>query len=159
MTRPTDRRNAGRDAASHSALDGFLCFSIYSTSLAFSRFYKPLLDKLGLTYPQYLAISLLHGKDDQTVGELGDQLFLDSSTLTPLLKRLEAAGLILRRRDSADERVVRITLTDKGREIGAQAACVPEETLRATGLTLEQLGAMERELNALRERLMAVSAP
>jgi DNA-binding MarR family transcriptional regulator len=157
MSKTIDRRRARQSAASHAALEGFLCFSVYSTSLAFSRFYKPLLDRLGLTYPQYLAISLLHGQDDQTVGELGDQLFLDSSTLTPLLKRLEAAGLIMRRRDSADERVVRITLTDKGREIGAQAACVPQETLRATGLTLAQLGALEGELNALRERLLSAS--
>lgn len=152
MTQPTDRSRP-RQGRPDAALEGFLCFAVYSTGLAFNRFYKPLLDRLGLTYPQYLAITLLHGKDDQTVGELGDQLFLDSSTLTPLLKRMEAAGLIDRRRDSADERVVRITLTDKGRAIGLEAACVPQEVLHATGLTLEKLGDIEGELVDLRERL------
>jgi DNA-binding MarR family transcriptional regulator len=135
------------------ALAGFLCFAVYSAGLAFNRFYKPLLDRLGLTYPQYLAMILLHAKDDQTVGELGEQLFLDSSTLTPLLKRMEAAGLVTRRRDTADERVVRIGLTNKGREVAAAATCIPQETLRATGLTLERLGEMEADMVALREQL------
>ncbi len=154
MTKPTDRPRPSHGTRPDAALEGFLCFAVYSTGLAFNRFYKPFLDRLGLTYPQYLAITLLHGKEDQTVSELGDQLFLDSSTLTPLLKRMEAAGLIDRRRDSADERVVRITLTDKGRAIGTEAACVPQEVLHATGLTLEKLGDIEGELVELRERLM-----
>ncbi len=121
--------------------------------LAFNRFYKPLLDKLGLTYLQYLAVVLLRTRDGQTVGELGEQLFLDSSTLTPLLKRLETGGLVERRRDAADERVVRITLTARGREIAAEAACIPDETLRATGLTMARLADLEAELVALRGQL------
>ncbi len=144
-------------ASSPAALSGFLCFTVYSVGLAFNRFYKPLLDELGLTYPQYLAVTLLREREDQSVSELGDQLFLDSSTLTPLLKRMETAGLVVRRRDTADERVVRITLTDKGREVAAAAACVPDEVLRASGMTLEKLGALEEELIALREQLQRAS--
>lgn len=152
------RERAGGTPASREALDGFLCFAVYSTGLAFNRFYKPILDRLGLTYPQYLAISLLGAKDDQTVGELGDQLFLDSSTLTPLIKRLEAAGFVSRRRDTADERVVRVTLTDKGRAVAAEAACVPQDVLRATGLTIERIGELEQSLVALRDRLLTGAA-
>ncbi len=154
----TDQGCEPAAATSRQALDGFLCFTVYSTGLAFNRFYKPILDELGLTYPQYLTMILLGAKDDQTVGELGDQLFLESSTLTPLIKRLEAAGLVSRRRDTADERVVHVMLTDKGRQVAVKAACVPEETLRATGLTLAELGEMERALIALRERLRAYPA-
>ncbi len=154
MTKPTDRPRPAMAPDPTPPSKAFCALQFYSTGLAFNRFYKPFLDRLGLTYPQYLAITLLHGKEDQTVSELGDQLFLDSSTLTPLLKRMEAAGLIDRRRDSADERVVRITLTDKGRAIGTEAACVPQEVLHATGLTLEKLGDIEGELVELRERLM-----
>ena len=98
-------------------LSEFLCFAVYSASHAFNRVYKPLLDELGLTYPQYLAMVLLWERDDQTVGSLGEKLFLESSTLTPLLKRLEALGHIRRTRDPNDERQVRVRLTDKGRAI------------------------------------------
>jgi len=90
------------------ALDDFLCFGVYSTGLAFNRLYKPLLDRYGLTYPQYLVMVALARRDDQTVGELGGQLFLESNTLTPLIKRLEAAALVTRQRDTKDERVVRV---------------------------------------------------
>lgn len=115
--------------------------------------YKPLLEPLGLTYPQYLALSALWAEDGQTVGQIGAALMLDSNTLTPLLKRLEQAGWITRRRDSADERQVRLTLTDEGRALGARAAEVPLCFLDRTGLTVEEAAGMRDDLTALRDRL------
>src|SRR6202521_5867464 len=108
-----------------------LCFAIYSTAHAFNRVYKPLLDRLGLTYPQYLVMLVLWEGDGLTVKEIGERLFLDSGTLTPLLKRLEAAGRVHRTRDHADERQVRVTLTDAGRALREQAAAVPPMLLCA----------------------------
>lgn len=98
-------------------LDDFLCFAIYSTNLAVNRVYKPLLDELDLTYPQYIVLIALYDQDDQTVGGLGDKLFLDSSTLTPLLKRMEVMGHVTRQRDPEDERQVRVRLTPQGRSV------------------------------------------
>src|SRR5258706_16439520 len=102
-------------------LGEFLCFAVYSASHAFNRVYKPLLDELGLTYPQYLVMVLLWEQDDQTVGSLGEKLFLESSTLTPLLKRLEALGYVKRTRDPVDERQVRVRLTERGRALRERA--------------------------------------
>ncbi|WP_374940218.1 MarR family winged helix-turn-helix transcriptional regulator [Pedomonas mirosovicensis] len=138
-----------------SGLDRFLCFGIYSTGLAFNRVYKPLLDKLGLTYPQYLAMVVLWQRDGQTVGELGEKLFLESNTITPLIKRLEAAGYLTRRRDTADERVVRVFLTETGRGLAQQAACVPEQILTASGITQEKLDEIQTALITLRRNLRA----
>ena len=98
-------------------LSNFLCFAVYSANLAFGRAYKPLLDPLGLTYTQYVALVALRESDDQTVGVLGEKLFLESNTLTPMLKKLEALGYIQRRRDPADERQVRVSLTPAGRDV------------------------------------------
>lgn len=134
-------------------IDGLLCFAVYSTGLAFNRVYKPILDRLGLTYPQYLVMVALGERDGQTVGELGDQLFLESNTLTPLIKRLEAAGMVTRRRDTADERVVRVSLTAKGQSIVHEAHCVPAEIFTATGLTLDQIRNIQGALVVLRENL------
>ena len=142
-------------SAGASPLGPLLCFSIYSTGLAFNRVYKPLLDRLGLTYPQYLAMIVLWHRDGQTVSELGEQLFLESNTLTPLLKRLEAGGFVTRRRDRADERVVRISLTDHGRALAGEAACVSDEIMRATGLTAEDVEDLNRVLGSLRGALRA----
>lgn len=136
--------------------EDFLCFSVYSTGLAFNRIYKPLLDRLGLTYLQYLAIVALGRQDDQTVSALGEKLFLESNTLTPLLKRLEAAGLVERRRSVADERVVRITLTDKGRATAEQARCVPGELLETTGIAAEELEALNSAMKKLRGQLRGI---
>ena len=94
-----------------------LCFAIYSANLAFGRAYKPLLDELGLTYTQYIALVALSEEDDQTVSILGEKLFLESNTLTPILKKLESSGLITRHRDPADERQVRVNLTPAGRDL------------------------------------------
>lgn len=130
-----------------------LCFALYSAAHAMQAAYKPLLDPLGLTYPQYLALSALWAEDGQTVGQIGAALMLDSNTLTPLLKRLEQAGWITRRRDSADERQVRLTLTDAGRALGQRAAEVPACFLDSTGLTLDQATVLRADLTALRDRL------
>ena len=99
------------------SLADFLCFAVYSTNLAFGRAYKQLFEELGITYPQYATLIALNEAGDQTVGELGDKLFLESSTLTPLLKRLEAAGYVTRRRDAEDERQVRVSLTPEGKAV------------------------------------------
>lgn len=126
-------------------LDDHLCFSIYAAGLAFNRVYKPLLDRYGVTYPQYLAMVALSGREGQAVSELGETLFLESNTLTPLIKRLEGAGLVTRARDAADERVVRVSLTDAGRALLRDAeACVPGAVLAATGLDRDRLA----DLNA-----------
>lgn len=98
-------------------LPNFLCFAVYSANLAFGRVYKPILDRLGLTYTQYIALVALGDEDDQTVGDLGDHLFLESNTLTPMLKKLESMDLISRQRDPADERQVRVKLTQAGRRM------------------------------------------
>src|ERR1700730_6884427 len=111
-------------------LGEFLCFAVYSASHAFNRVYKPLLDELGLTYPQYLVMVLLWEQDDQTVGSLGEKLFLESSTLTPLLKRLEALGHVKRTRDPVDERQGRVRLTDKGRAIRERRGRSPIASLK-----------------------------
>lgn len=135
--------------------DRFLCFALYSTGLAFNRVYKGLLNELGLTYPQYLVIVALLHRDAQTMSELGDRLFLESNTLTPLVKRLEAAGLVTRRRGGADERVVRVSLTDAGRGLGEPIACVPQEVLKATGMSVDQLTGLQKGLLALGDNLRA----
>lgn len=134
-------------------LEDLLCFAVYSAGHAFNRVYKPLLDGLGLTYPQYLAMVLLWERDDQTVGDLGERLFLESSTLTPLLKRLEALGLVGRSRDPADERQVRIRLTQEGRALREKAREVPACILEASGLRLEDLRRLQSEIAGLREAL------
>lgn len=135
-------------------LENLLCFTVYSTAHAFNRVYKPLLDALGLTYPQYLVMLTLWQQDDQTVGAIGEKLMLESSTLTPLLKRLEAAGLIARRRDAADERQVRISLTPEGRGLRQKALAVPRQVGAATGCTLAEMQQLQSRLNALREDLL-----
>src|SRR5215470_10750131 len=116
------------------SLDDFLCFAIYSTNLAVNRLNKPVLDELGLTYLQYVVLVSLYEHDDQTVSSLGEKLFLDSSTLTPLLKRLEAMGHITRQRDPEDERQVRVRLTPQGRSLRKKAFEYRDELVEAIGL-------------------------
>src|SRR6267142_4128351 len=130
-----------------------LCFAIYSTAHSVNRVYKPLLDELGLTYPQYLVMVVLWEQDDQTVGSLGEKLFLESSTLTPLLKRLEALGQVKRNRDQVDERQVRVRLTDKGRAMREKAREIPDCILEASGLEIDDLRRLQGELVALRTAL------
>jgi MarR family transcriptional regulator, organic hydroperoxide resistance regulator len=134
-------------------LGEFLCFAVYSANHAFNRVYKPLLDELGLTYPQYLTMVLLWERDDQTVGSLSEKLFLESSTLTPLLKRLEVLGLVRRTRDPADERQVRVRLTNRGRTIREKALKIPNCILKASGLQIDELFRLQGEIVALRSAL------
>ena len=136
-------------------LDHQLCFALYSASLAMTKHYKPLLEDLGLTYPQYLAMLVLWETDGVTVSELGDRLHLDSGTLTPLLKRLESAELVTRLRDVQDERRVLIRLTTTGRKLKARAARIPGCVLQATQCDLSEVLNLTRQVQALRDRLTA----
>ncbi len=136
-------------------LDNQLCFALYSTSLAMTRLYKPLLDELGLTYPQYLVLLVLWESDGLSVSELGERLYLDSGTLTPLLKRMEAAGLLTRIRAVEDERRVHITLTAAGRKLKTKAANVAGCILSATQCSIPELVALTQQVQALRQRLTA----
>lgn len=132
-------------------LSNFLCFAIYSANLAFNRAYKPILDKLGLTYTQYIAMVALSEEDNQTVGTLGEKLFLESNTLTPMLKKLESTGYIRRHRDPADERQVRVSLTPAGRQL---LETDPGASLgEATGLG-EDFPAAQKTVVRIRDNLL-----
>jgi len=134
-------------------LDHQLCFALYSASLAMTKFYKPLLDPLGLTYPQYLVMLVLWEADGITVSQLGERVALDSGTLTPLLKRLEASDLVRRLRDTADERRVLLQLTPVGRALKSRAMAVPESMACASGCALDELAALTARLKALRGQI------
>ena len=134
-------------------LSNQLCFAVYAAAHALNKTYKPLLEPLDLTYPQYLVMLVLWEGDGLTVKEVGERLFLDSGTLTPLLKRLEAAGRVRRTRDSADERQVRVTLTDAGRALRNQAVEVPPMLLCATGMDLPGVIGLKDDLAKLRSTL------
>jgi DNA-binding MarR family transcriptional regulator len=136
-------------------LDRQLCFALYSASLAMTKRYKPLLDPLGLTYPQYLVMLALWEHDGLSVGELGERLCLDSGTLTPLLKRLESVGHVRRERDRADERRVRVHLAASGRALRARAQGVPRTLAQASGCAPAEIAAMVARLNGLRDQLQA----
>ena len=138
-------------------LDSMLCFAVYAAGHAFTRFYKLRLDALGLTYPQYLVFLVLWEEDGLTVKALGDKLFLDSGTITPLIKRLEARALVRRQRDEEDERQVRIFLTTAGRELRQKALAVPLAVGEALGGKPEEGAQMREALHQLRERLDAAS--
>jgi MarR family transcriptional regulator, organic hydroperoxide resistance regulator len=139
-------------------LDRQLCFALYSSSLAMTKLYKPLLEPLGLTYPQYLVMLVLWEGDGLTVSDLGQRLQLDSGTLTPLLKRLESAGLVQRLRDSADERRVLLRLTAAGRHLKQRAAKVPPEVACAAGCPLDELAALTARLKTLRDQIVQATA-
>lgn len=137
------------------ALDRQLCFALYAASHAMTRAYQPLLAPLGLTYPQYLVMLLLWAQDGCTVSQAGERLGLDSGTLTPLFKRLEAAGLVQRLRDLHDERRVRLWLTPAGRALRERAVDIPPSIAAAAGCGVEQIAALVQRLTALRGRLGA----
>lgn len=132
-------------------LSDFLCFAIYSANLAYGKAYKPILDSRGITYTQYIAIVALSEQDHQTVGGLGEKLFLESNTLTPILKKLEALGYVTRQRDPGDERQVVVSLTEAGRELRAEA--FEMDLVAATGLSLDELRIMQRGVSTLRDNL------
>lgn len=134
-----------------------LCFAVYSTAHAFNRFYKPLLDKLGLTYPQYLVMLVLWEEDGLPVKDIGERLFLDSGTLTPLLKRLEAAGLLKRTRSKEDERQVIVALTPQGEALKEKARSLPLSILAASQCSVAELTTLKSEIMSLREKLNAAA--
>ncbi|MGE5453306.1 MAG: MarR family winged helix-turn-helix transcriptional regulator [Acidobacteriota bacterium] len=134
-------------------LDQQLCFALYSASLAMTKQYKPLLEPLGLTYPQYLAMLVLWESSPITVNELGRRLHLDSGTLTPLLKRLESADLIHRARDSQDERRVVVTLTSAGRQLKDRAQAIPKAIACQMGLDAHDISSLRTRLQHLRDQI------
>jgi DNA-binding MarR family transcriptional regulator len=135
------------------ALDDQLCFALYSASRAVTARYRPVLDQLGLTYPQFLVLMTLWEHDDQNVREISDRLDLDSGTMSPLLKRLDAAGLVTRERSAADERQVRVRLTDAGRALQQPACGVSAMMIDALALDVEQFAALKRQLEEITERV------
>ena len=136
-------------------LDGQLCYAIYSAGIAIQRAYKPLLDQLNLTYPQYLVLNVLWREDGQSVGAIAEALALESSTLTPLLKRLEAAGLLRRARNPTNERQVLVTLTDRGRALRSRAGCLGDALLALSESSPAELAALNREVRRLRDAIYA----
>jgi DNA-binding MarR family transcriptional regulator len=139
-------------------LDSQICFTLYATSMAITRTYKPMLDAMGVTYPQYLVLSVLGeaGSEDggATIGAIAQRLSLESSTITPLVKRLEQAGLAVRQRSTVDERQVRVSLTEAGRALLVQCDCLGETLVAKSAMTLEQLDALNRQVQALRAALV-----
>lgn len=134
-------------------LDAQLCFSLYSTTIAINRLYKPMLDSLGVTYPQYLVLSTLWEKEGQTISAIADRLALEPSTITPLMKRLEVAGFVMRQRNPDDERQVRVTLTEKGKALRSRASCLTDSLLENSKLTIPQMIALNDQVQRLRGAL------
>lgn len=134
-------------------LDAQLCFSLYSTTIAINRLYKPMLDSLGVTYPQYLVLNILWENDGQMIGVIAERLSLEPSTITPLVKRLEAAGFVDRRRNAADERKVEVFLTVKGKGLRRQAGCLTDALLENSKLTVAELIALNEQVQRLRDAI------
>ena len=160
MASKTAHKTAPRATASKAEpkpagpkLADFLCFAIYSANLAYGRAYKPILDPLGLTYTQYIALVALWEENDQTVSQLGERMFLESNTLTPILKKLESLGYLRRRRDSDDERVVRVSLTDESRRLRERAA--QRNLVKASGFPPEDFVTLQKQVTKLRDNLLA----
>jgi MarR family transcriptional regulator, organic hydroperoxide resistance regulator len=150
-TKPLNPRPSDRQPSNPKLAD-FLCFAVYSANLAFGRAYKPLLDELGLTYTQYIAIVALWEQDNQIVSSLGEKLFLESNTLTPILKKLESMGYLRRQRDAADERQVLISLTDAGR--GLREKLGGRNLVKASGLSPEEFPKLQKAVVSLRNNLI-----
>lgn len=136
-------------------LEKQICFTLYGTSMAVTRLYKPMLDEMGITYPQYLVLNVLNEQDGQTIGAIAERLALESSTITPPVKRLEQAGLVTRRRGEADERQVEVRLTAAGRKVVEKSNCLGEALVARAGLSLNELNALNRKIQALRDALVA----
>lgn len=152
MTTPEEARTASPDAP---RLNRQVCFAMYSASRAATAAYRPMLDELGLTYPQYLVMLVLWEEQPRSVRELGEELGLDSGTLSPLLKRLEALGLVERRRSAADERRVEVFLTDAGAALSAKAGALPQQLAAAAGLSPAELDQLRDTLGRLTAALHA----
>ena len=150
---PADPKNpTDSTTPTNPKLADFLCFAIYSANLAYGRAYKPILEELGLTYTQYIAIVALWEEDNQTVSRLGEKLFLESNTLTPILKKLEAMGYLRRQRDPADERQVLVSLTDAGRRLREKGLGM--NLVKASGLTAEEFPKIQKAVVTLRDNLI-----
>ena len=147
-----------RNPQKSAKLGEFLCFSVYSANLAFGRAYRPILDKLGLTYTQYVTLVALGEEDDQRVSDLGEKLFLESNTLTPILKKLEQLGLVDRQRDPADERQVRVTVTPAGRQLQQQVEGSASALIEATGLG-DDFARVQQSISRLRDNLLNATRP
>ena len=142
----------------HLKLKNQLCFSVYAASLLIKREYQPLLDQLKITYPQYLVLLVLWESDDLSVNEIARKLFLNTNTVTPLIKRMEAQGLLTRRRSEQDERKVIVSLTPIGSQMQDQAAAIPHgliSQLHSNSLTLDDLQSLKEKLSALTDHLSA----
>ena len=135
-------------------LNDQICFTLYATSMAINRTYKPMLDAMGITYPQYLVLSVLGEEDGMTVGAIANRLSLESSTVTPPIKRLEQAGLVERQRSKVDERQVQVRLTDAGRATLERSACLGETMMKRSGMTPQQLDALNRQIQDLQAALV-----
>jgi DNA-binding MarR family transcriptional regulator len=135
-------------------LDNQICFTLYATSMAINRTYKPMLDEMGITYPQYLVLNVLGEGDGATVGAIASRLALESSTVTPPVKRLEQAGLVTRQRSQVDERQVQVRLTEAGRALLARCDCLGETLVAKSAMTLDQIEALNLQVKALREALV-----
>ncbi|HKM97417.1 MAG TPA: MarR family transcriptional regulator [Buttiauxella sp.] len=153
MTKHTNPQSSEPD------VHGMLCFSLYSAGHAFTQLYRPMLDKLGLTYPQYLVMVTLWNHDGRTVKELSGTLFLESSTLTPLLKRLETAGLLTRTRNPKDEREVLIHLTEKGAELKNQASNIMRCVVDTLGMDSEMIADIKASVDRIRDKIHSVEKP
>ncbi|ETI64819.1 MarR family transcriptional regulator [Sphingobium sp. C100] len=138
-------------------LDQQLCFSLYAASMAISRAYKPMLDAMGITYPQYLVLHALWEEDGRTIGQIADRLSLESSTITPLVKRLEAAGHLTRARSSVDERRVEVRLTDSGRGLREQCGCLAETLMERLSITSAELDQLNLQVQNLWQELRATT--
>lgn len=134
-------------------LDAQLCFTLYSTTLAINRLYKPMLDSLGVTYPQYLVLGTLWEADGQTIGAIADRLALEPSTITPLMKRLEAAGFVSRQRNPQDERQVQVFLTQKGKALRQESSCLTDALLENSKLTIPEMIALNEQMHRLHAAL------
>jgi DNA-binding MarR family transcriptional regulator len=155
MTRGAMKSKTAKKKSDPNLAD-FLCFAIYSANLAYGRAYKPILDKLGLTYTQWIAIVSLWETDGQTVRGLGEKLFLESNTLTPILKKLEAMGYVKRRRNPEDERQVRVSLTEAGRKLRQKGSTM--NLVKETRLTPEDFAKLQKAVSGLRDNLLAAAA-
>jgi DNA-binding MarR family transcriptional regulator len=139
-------------------LDQQLCFSLYAASMAVSRAYKPLLDALGITYPQYLVLHALWEQDGRSVGVIAERLALESSTVTPLVKRMEASGLVTRQRNPRDERQVQVFLTEAGETMRGRCGCLAERLVERSRLSLGDLADLNARVQVLRDALVASAA-
>lgn len=140
-------------------LDSQLCFSIYAAAIAINRAYKPMLDALGVTYTQYLAVSALWEQDGLSISAIADRLGLEPSTITPAVKRLEAAGFLSRRRSTADERLVEVFLTEKGKELHPKTACLTDTLLRRSGFSVPEMIDLNKKVQMLRDGLTREEKP